>query len=1021
MATPALKLTRQRSVTLLPAILLLARKLFQQTWGLLLVILCGMVVSVGLVCAVPLFSQVTLKIGLQRMISQTPGGPIITATMYTDQPTPALIDRTSQRLDRDVRQSLTNYLAGNAQVTLATPQLQLLENGTGRALPQEYMNIYGYEPSQFSQQVTVLQGRLPQTSSNQEIEVAITQAVANKLGLTLGTTRQVRFPIAAGSTVWNVHIVGIMAVRSTVGNFWHIISATPDNQDGVDGAMNTNYVLASLPALKSQAAAIQISQPNPTPGQVIQPTAQMEGATFRSSTSTSRSHMTVARPETLPLRFNAATSGGGGLNGIDPLFRVYLVYPIAVSHLDANNLKDILQPYRTLSSQNSIQDPHILSLEVLSPAMDQLDKYRSFIPFEQVVVILLLLSILGLALFMVSLLANILVERQLNTIVVLRSRGATQRHIFGAFAWQGLVLGLVALVAGPAFAVLVVSLIGQMLLKTTVANTFMAVTSNLPGTLRQELLLALITVVIALIVMLASLRRASQIDIVTLRRINSRSNQVPLWKRLYLDLLVLGLFGAGIVYYQLLTQSSVSTNITLAPLALLGAPILVLATSLLCLRIFPWLIHLGTRLMSGSKGAPGLLAFAQLERQPKATLRLILLLALALATGMYVSSFIATQEARIQEVAAYQVGADLSGTIVVSNPKQSLKDLQAHYSSTPGARSATLGYQDTTEGNSSFGTISILAVDSDTYARTSSLSSAYSDQSLKSLTDQLIAQRDTAIKNNEIPIVANANLWNDLGLRPGAKFTLSTKNLHFQNLTFVALAQTSNPLRVHDSRSRAINDHMFLDYQTYAGVYSHKNQGSQIQPNYLWLATGNDARSLAAVRQSFPGFQDRRALVDQGETSPLKIAIQGTFVLSLIVALAIALIGVGLTAWLSVKQRLMGFSILRALGMTPSQISHILFLEQGITFLFALIIGLLIGWLLTLLVAPSFVIVNYLQESVSSGGTTDLPIQKSAPIPLEWIGLMLLIFMVICVFVFLLMSRSGARTTFGKTLRLNED
>lgn len=64
MATHTQKLKRRYSITLLPATVTLTGNLFKETWGLLFIVLCGMVACVGLVCTVPLFAQIASQVGI---------------------------------------------------------------------------------------------------------------------------------------------------------------------------------------------------------------------------------------------------------------------------------------------------------------------------------------------------------------------------------------------------------------------------------------------------------------------------------------------------------------------------------------------------------------------------------------------------------------------------------------------------------------------------------------------------------------------------------------------------------------------------------------------------------------------------------------------------------------------------------------------------------------------------------------------------------------------------------------------
>ena len=66
-------------------------------------------------------------------------------------------------------------------------------------------------------------------------------------------------------------------------------------------------------------------------------------------------------------------------------------------------------------------------------------RLRTFVTsWEALLIVLLILAII---LFLVSLMSDMLVERQATIIATLRSRGATRQHVFGAFGSHGAVPG----------------------------------------------------------------------------------------------------------------------------------------------------------------------------------------------------------------------------------------------------------------------------------------------------------------------------------------------------------------------------------------------------------------------------------------------------------------------------------------------------------------------------------------------------------------------------------------------------
>src|SRR5207253_9140660 len=139
-----------------------------------------------------------------------------------------------------------------------------------------------------------------------------------------------------------------------------------------------------------------------------------------------------------------------------------------LSHLDANDIPALSQQTTDLDNQFSIMAQRnttdLAYTNIFGTAFTTLEFSSQYTAVGQIAVTFLLLTTLALVLFLVSLMSDVLVERQAAIIATLRSRGATRRHVFGAFIAQGMVVGLVALLAGPFLTILLVRGIAQLLL-----------------------------------------------------------------------------------------------------------------------------------------------------------------------------------------------------------------------------------------------------------------------------------------------------------------------------------------------------------------------------------------------------------------------------------------------------------------------------------------------------------------------------------------------------------------------------
>jgi ABC-type antimicrobial peptide transport system permease subunit len=971
MATTSPQLARQRTPALLPAIARLAWWRFKRMWLVLLVTWLGMLTMVMLVCAVPLFSQVAMTAGVRNALNSAPPyDQRITFTLASSQPTTAQIQQAEQSIAQVVNDNLASYTNGAAHFSVQMPALTITSGGTTAAGSNttRLLSIFSYTMDQIANEITVVQGRLPQAGSDQ-VEIALTQNTAQSLGVHVGSVINANLPQSVGGGKWTMRVVGIFSPRAN----WE----SPNTfQVRNSNSGNIYPALASNPSILPKIAPLQVQ---------------------------------------LAIGGKQVFKGGGDV----PFFQLNWGYPFDSSQVTASNAGTLSALASTVQSDIDNRLSNLQGTFFVPRAsgvlFDVLPMYYSRIYAGEIVVSASLILILGLILFLVSMMTSALIERQEAAIATLRSRGATQRHVYGAFAAQGIGLGLAALLAGPFIAIVLIRLLVQWLFPASEQSAVGILTGNPLQAALSAGWYALAAVLIAVLVVIVAIRRASAMDILAFRRESARATRPSLWRRLNLDLLLSVLVCVGFAAYAYLTQSFFSeksdVRIILGLLALV-APLLLLAAGItIFLRLFPLLLRLGTRLAMRRRGASAALAFAQMERAPRPAARMILLLALGTAFALFMLTSLSTQQQRVPDAAAYQVGADFSGSIPPPAQGQSLAQAEATYLHTAGVTSATLGYHASVDVRSDqgFHTDNIFAVDADTFARTASWSPLYSDQSLSSLMALLVAHRAGAAAHDVVYVIVDDTTAKGLNLSVGSSFiqpTFDNFNTHF----IVAAIVHAIPGSFSDSENYGLLD----DYQSYANTYTKDSGGGTLAPNYAWLQTRSDATALASVRKAYPMLQDRRAMLNTLQSDSLHINLVSLLGAGIAVGLLLALAGTLFSAWLNASGRLTIFAVLRALGMVPRKIATVLLWELGSVCAAALALGAGLGFLLMQLIMPVLFITDFV-AGINSG----TPVQVVVPTLL--IAIVLGAVVCICVVALVLMARLVSRPSLSQTLRLNED
>ncbi len=997
-------LPRRGSRTLIPAFVTLALWRLRQTWRLLLVTGVGILAAVVIVCAVPLFSQVALNAGLRDVLTATPEDSQLLLQIAPNQWSTTDLVSIRTLLSEIMQSQLGGYLGHDSQLTLQTAGLTL---DTGDAI-----QLSGVTVPQAQPHLRVLQGRLPATSGA-SIEIAITPDTAQALHVTVGSTLPImqqlsirggmlqfgqEIPLAA---TLPLHVVGIIAPPSA-DPFWH----GNDFQPEVGGSpaiykalMSTNAYTAALSQVASQHGGSWVSLQVP--------------------------------PQLL------------------------WYFSLDVAHITMDNLDDLIvhlnaAPQQLVEQFTSGVDPNDPLPQLSAPTISQdsapssLERFRDRAGLVQIPMVILTFQIVALLLFFISMTAGLLIERQSEVLALLRSRGARRRQVFGAFAIQGLGLGLVAFLAGPLLAVFLVQVLSHLSLPPS-EQSVLSITLGDP--LQTSLRIgwfAGAAVAAAVLAVLLAVAGTARRDVLALRREAARSTRRPLWQRLYLDLVaaVIALTGSGISLYLAHsgTLDARTAQLLATPLDLIGPFFLLLAGTLFFLRLFPLLLALLAQGVRRRPGAPLLLALAQMARSPQSALRLILLLALAVAFAGFTLVFTASEQQHIGAVATQQVGADFSGILLSPTTpaarQATLSQWERPYQRTPGVLAASAGYVMRT--SLSDGTlplaIQVLAVNPRTFAQVALWTAQDASKPLSAVLAELAKP---AVSVVGVPAVVDAVTWNQLQLAPGIVFTLSSPDLPF-DIPYTAIAEVQHLPSINDSLATSgTGDYstpggILVDYHDLNVYYQRMVQSKQpLAPNHLWLRTSDNPTSLAHVRAaltsgslSLLAFQDRRALLEQMQRDPLYRALTTVLWLGTVTTLLLALAGTLLASWLHARARLTSFALLRALGSAPRQIASVLAWEQGIVYTVAILLGGLFGALLVLTAVPGLVFANpdSAANPISSGEfyviQQVLPVQIILPATLGLAGAALVL---ICAAALVMMARVVSKPSISQTLRLNED
>ncbi|MGQ9683073.1 MAG: ABC transporter permease [Anaerolineae bacterium] len=298
----------------------------------------------------------------------------------------------------------------------------------------------------------------------------------------------------------------------------------------------------------------------------------------------------------------------------------------------------------------------------ISP-VDAMLQYTAAARLLTILLYVFAIPIIGLILYFIVLTANMAVQRQRNEIAVLRSRGTSSLQIIGLYTLEGLILGAVAIVLGPLLGQLVAQVMGHV-------RSFLFFAPSEPLVIamsRTSLKLGFGAVLVSLLASLLPALGAARHTIVTYKQDVARSLQRPFWQRLYLDffVLVVPLYG----YYMLKQRGTISflgRSVATAegdpfsnPLLFLVPTLFVFALALIFVRLFPLVMELLSRIAQVQPSAAPVLALRQLARSAHQYTGPLLLIVLTLGLACFTASMAKTLDQGLVDQTYYQVGADI--------------------------------------------------------------------------------------------------------------------------------------------------------------------------------------------------------------------------------------------------------------------------------------------------------------------------------------------------------------------------
>lgn len=569
---------------------------------------------------------------------------------------------------------------------------------------------------------------------------------------------------------------------------------------------------------------------------------------------------------------------------------------------------------------------------------------------------------IGLTLYFVSLIANMIVQRGQSEIAVLRSRGMSRRQIVLLYLVEGMLVGSVGLFVGL--------LIGRglaQLMTRTERFLVLGEIEGIPAVLSATALrFGVLAVALCVLVLLVPALLLARHTIVSLRTAQSRQTSKSVVQRFFLDFLLLipPLYGL----YLLQRQGTIGSGGTVFdnPLLFLVPALFCLALSLLFIRLFPYLVALPLWLAEQRLGTAALLTLRQLARSTSQYTGPLLLLCLTLALATFAASMAATLDAHLVDEVYYATGADLNlaelGEPVPVPPTSELESLgyfflpvEDHLAATGVTAATRVGaYRATLSigGRQSSG--QLLGIDRLDLPQVSFFRDDFAAEPFVALLNRLAARRSGLLVERRLLQQRNLVVSDRLSL------TVDTGD-KFVEIPFVIVGVFDLFPTWYPEEGALFIGHLDYVHEKMDGAY----------PYDVWLKTDGTASSERIVSQlrqrgfSIVTAQDARAQVAAQRVRPARQGLFGLLSVGFVAAALLTVLGYLVYTVAGFQRRFVELGMLRALGLPTGQMVSHLVGEQAILVATGALVGTLIG------VATSWLFIPYLQVGI--GQTAQIP------------------------------------------------
>ena len=570
------------------------------------------------------------------------------------------------------------------------------------------------------------------------------------------------------------------------------------------------------------------------------------------------------------------------------------------------------------------------------------------------------LALLCAFLFMIS---TMLIQLEENEISQLKSRGASRLQIFMLYLMQSSLLAILGVAGGIPLGGFICQALGS-------ANAFLEFVQRSPLIIHyfdtEVILFTAGAAILSVIMTVLPAFKHSKLSIVDTKQKKTR-RPTPLWQKFFLDVIMIAVSLYG--YYTFNKQRDdlflkVLSGESMDPLLFLSSSLFILGCGLFCLRIQPLLVKLIYTIGKRFWKPANFTSLLQIIRTGSKQYFIMAFMIFTVSLGIFFATVARTILTNAENNTSYALGADLiiqekwadnSALVDAADYKMELvyyePDLNKYLNMPEIESLAQVLRMNVTfrlkTNDRAFGNAVMTAIDTQDFGNT-----IY-------MPDNLLVTHINNYLNvlSQTPngILVSENFKTVYGYEIGDSIQINSSgsSMRAQILGFFDYWPGYLPETVSfNADGTPASKQNYLIISNWGTVV----QNWTLSPYELWIRTNGDNNFIydfiAEGNAKYTRFDDLSSDIVEIHNETLFQGTNGILTMSFIVILILFAIGFLIYWILSIKSRELLFGVLRAMGMSRSEIIHMLINEQIFTGLFSIALGCAIGFAVSELFVP---------------------------------------------------------------------